>query len=100
MSTNEIQMTEQPFPADLQALFNELDRTDQEARQLASDLTEAQFNWQPGGGTGWSVAQCVKFHDIPYKAFRDILYTWVRFLQPSIVHRRGSSVAAWDRFLR
>ena len=42
----------------------------------------------------------VKFHDIAYKAFRDILYTWVMFLQPSIVHRRGSSVAAWDRFLR
>ncbi|HET9281059.1 MAG TPA: DinB family protein [Candidatus Angelobacter sp.] len=52
-------MTEQSYPADLQAILNELDRTDAEARQLVSTLTEAQLNWQPGGGTGWSVAQCL-----------------------------------------
>src|SRR5690242_8667426 len=48
-----------PYPEDLQAILNELDRTDAEARQLVSTLTEAQLNWQPGGGTGWSVAQCL-----------------------------------------
>jgi hypothetical protein len=50
-------MTEQPYPKDLQTILNELDRTDAEARQLAARLNEAQLNWQPGGGTGWSVAQ-------------------------------------------
>jgi hypothetical protein len=37
---------------------NELDRTDQEARQLALELNEAQFNWQ-AAPTAWSVAQCL-----------------------------------------
>ncbi|HKV93002.1 MAG TPA: DinB family protein [Candidatus Angelobacter sp.] len=53
-------MTEQSYPADLQAILNELDRTDTEARGLFSKLSEAQLNWQPGGGTGWSVAQCLE----------------------------------------
>lgn len=52
-------MTEQPYPPDLQTILNDLDRSDAEARQLVSTLTEAQLNWQPGGGTGWSVAQCL-----------------------------------------
>src|SRR6185312_14928074 len=54
-----VAMTEQSYPSDLQAILNELDRTDAEARNLVSKLTEAQLNWQPGGGTGWSVAQCL-----------------------------------------
>src|SRR5215472_4883029 len=49
----------QTYPADLQAVLTELDRADAEARQLVSELSEAQLNWQPGGGTGWSVAQCL-----------------------------------------
>ena len=52
------QITNQPLPADLQSVLNELDRTDQQARQLVSDLSEAQLNWQPGAGA-WSVAQCL-----------------------------------------
>jgi hypothetical protein len=52
-------MTEQPYPTDLNNIVNELDRTDGEARALVSTLSEAQLNWQPGGGTGWSVAQCL-----------------------------------------
>lgn len=49
---------EQVLPADLQAVMNELDRTDEEARQLVSGLRDAQLNWQPGAGA-WSVAQCL-----------------------------------------
>ena len=52
------QITNQPLPADLQAVLNELDRTDEDARQLVSGLSDAQLNWQPGPG-GWSVAQCL-----------------------------------------
>ena len=51
-------MTEQTYP-DLQAILNELDRTDAAARQLVSTLSEAQLNWQPCGGTSWSVGQCL-----------------------------------------
>jgi len=53
-------MREQTYPADLQSILNELDRTDAEARQLVSTLSEAQINWQPDGGSGWSVAQCLE----------------------------------------
>ncbi|HEX4602379.1 MAG TPA: DinB family protein, partial [Candidatus Angelobacter sp.] len=34
-------------------------RADDEARQLVNSLSDQQLNWQPGGGTGWSVAQCL-----------------------------------------
>lgn len=46
------------LPDDLQAILNELDRTDEEARQLVASLTEAQLNWHPSP-TAWSVAQCL-----------------------------------------
>lgn len=52
------QITNQPLPADLQSVLNELDRTDEEARQLVSDLSGAQINWRPSP-TAWSVAQCL-----------------------------------------
>lgn len=52
------QIANQPLPADLQSVLNELDRTDSEARQLVSGLSDAQLNWQPGSGA-WSVAQCL-----------------------------------------
>jgi hypothetical protein len=52
------QITNQPLPADLQAVLNDLDRTDEDARQLVSGLSDAQLNWQPGPGA-WSVAQCL-----------------------------------------
>src|SRR5689334_17210062 len=56
--TNQSLITNQTLPADLQSVLNELDRADQQARQLVSDLSEAQLNWQPGAGA-WSVAQCL-----------------------------------------
>jgi hypothetical protein len=46
------------LPDDLQSILNELDRTDEDARQLVTSLTEAQLNWHPLP-TAWSVAQCL-----------------------------------------
>jgi len=56
--SSQTQITNQTLPADLQSVLNELDRADQQARQLVSDLSEAQLNWEPGAGA-WSVAQCL-----------------------------------------
>jgi DinB superfamily len=95
MSTNEIQMTEQPFPADLQALLNELERADQEARQLASGLTEAQLNWQPGGGTGWSVAQCLDHLARINTVYIAALRTAVHAVKPGTVPRGGPIQPGW-----
>jgi hypothetical protein len=48
------------LPADLRTVVDELDRTDQQTRVMVAGLSETQLHWQPGGGTGWSVAQCLE----------------------------------------
>src|SRR5260370_35090116 len=58
MASGHIQGPKQALPDDLQSILNELDRTDQQVRELVSDLSEAQLNWQPGE-TAWSIAQCL-----------------------------------------
>src|SRR5690349_12397038 len=57
MSANSISF--QNLPADLQGVLRELDRSDQEARQLVNSLSDQQLNWQLDGGAGWSVGQCL-----------------------------------------
>lgn len=47
------------MPPDLQRLLAEIDAAEADARALTAPLTDTQGNWQPGGGTGWSVAQCL-----------------------------------------
>ncbi|MGD9905224.1 MAG: DinB family protein [Vicinamibacterales bacterium] len=47
------------MPPELQRLLDEIAAAEADARALAASLTDAQANWQPGGGTGWSVAQCL-----------------------------------------
>ena len=58
MESSKVQVTTLFMPGDLQSILDELDRTDQEARQLVSELSEAQLNWQPAPAA-WSVAQCL-----------------------------------------
>lgn len=58
MSTGNPKAMSQSLPDDLQSVLNELDRIDEEARQLVTSLTEAQLNWH-SSPTAWSVAQCL-----------------------------------------
>ncbi|HEY2914977.1 MAG TPA: DinB family protein [Candidatus Angelobacter sp.] len=58
MSTGNAQALNQPLPDDLQSVLNEFDRTDEEARQLVSKLSEAELNWH-SSPTAWSVAECL-----------------------------------------
>src|SRR5262245_61414530 len=81
-------MNEQSYPEDLQRILHELDRTDAEARQLVSTLTEAQLNWQPGSGTGWSVAQC-----LDHLAQSNALYTPA--LQAALRKAKAAPARAW-----
>ena len=46
------------LPPHLRAILVDLEKTDQQARRIASGLSDAQANWHPGE-TGWSVAQCL-----------------------------------------
>jgi hypothetical protein len=48
-----------PLHPELQSLLTAIDAAEADARSLAADLTDAQATWHPGGGAGWSVAQCL-----------------------------------------
>ena len=47
------------LPGDLQRLSDDMDAADAAAERLSASLTDAEFFWQPDGGTRWSVAQCL-----------------------------------------
>jgi DinB superfamily len=44
---------------ELQALLAAIDAAEADARSLTAGLSDTQANWQPGGGMGWSVVQCL-----------------------------------------
>jgi hypothetical protein len=48
------------LPPDLQRVLEGIDETDRAADTLAAGLSDAQMQWQPDGGTAWSVAQCLE----------------------------------------
>ena len=48
-----------PEPADLEHLLQAVAEAEVDAAALTAPLSDAQANWQPGGGSGWSVAQCL-----------------------------------------
>lgn len=47
------------LPPDLLEIRDELEAVSREARAILGGLDDAQGNWQPDGGRGWSVAQCL-----------------------------------------
>ena len=46
------------LPVDLQAIFDDLDKSDREARSIVGGLSDVQVNWQPRE-TAWSIGQCL-----------------------------------------
>jgi hypothetical protein len=58
MFASNAQIVNPPVPDDLQSILDELNRTDQEARQLIAEVGETQLDWRPAPGA-WSVAQCL-----------------------------------------
>jgi DinB superfamily len=48
------------LPDDVQQVIAQLDAADRKADEIVADLTDEQFDWQPDGGTRWSVAQCLE----------------------------------------
>ena len=88
MSTGNPKVLNQPLPDDLQSIMNELDRTDQEARQLVSGLSEVELNWQPGSGA-WSVAQCLDH-------LGQINSVYIMALQAAVRHADRNSVGSYE----
>lgn len=48
---------------ELQGMLDQLDAIKRDGEAVASDLTEAQFNWHPGEGR-WSIADCLQHLNI------------------------------------
>lgn len=48
------------LPPDLQEVLDGVESADRAADVLVADLSETQFHWQPHGGSGWSIAQCIE----------------------------------------
>ena len=46
------------LPPHLKTILDDLEKSDDGARRLAGDLSDAQVNWQPDE-TAWSIAQCL-----------------------------------------
>lgn len=82
------QITNQPLPADLQSVLTELNRTDEEARQLVRCLSEAELNWHPSP-TAWSVAQCLDH-------LGQINSAYIPALQAAVRHAGRNSVAPYE----
>lgn len=47
------------LPPELQGLLDDVAAAEQDARGLVRGLDDRQANWQPEGGAGWSIAQCL-----------------------------------------
>ena len=48
------------LPPDLQKVLDDIDAADRAGDALVAGLSDAQLHWQPDGGRGWSVAQCLE----------------------------------------
>jgi hypothetical protein len=68
--------------ADRVELMAELTRLSFEASALAAPLDEAQFNWRPDGGTGWSVGQCLEHLTRANRIYLDALEAACRKAPP------------------
>ena len=94
MSTNKVEIP-RTLPADLQSVMGALDKADQDAKQLVSELTEADLNWQPGGGTGWSVAQCLDHLAQINAVYTAALRAAARAADPKTTARNGPIRPGW-----
>lgn len=47
------------LPTELQALLDQTDANEREARALVEGLDEQHANWRPDAGRAWSVVQCL-----------------------------------------
>src|SRR5215467_5979052 len=83
------------LPPDLQKVLVELDAADQEAQRLVAGLSDEQVNWQPGGGTGWSIGQCLDHLRQGNSLYASALQDAVRNTQPESAPRKGPISPGW-----
>jgi DinB family protein len=83
------------LPADLQKVLADLDAADHEAQRLVAGLSEAQINWQPGGGTAWSVGQCLDHLAQANSVYTSALHDAVGRAKLGFAPRKGPISPGW-----
>jgi len=83
------------LPADLQKVVSDLDAADREAQRLVAGLSEDQLNWQPGGGTAWSVGQCLDHLAQANAVYTTALLDAVRRSKAASAPRKGPISPGW-----
>ncbi len=80
---------------DLQAILDELARTERLAQTLVAGLSDVQLNWQPNKGTTWSMAQCLDHLARVNTIYAVALEAAVRKNGASALPRRGPIRPGW-----
>jgi hypothetical protein len=81
------------FPSDLQDLFDQSVRSDEQAGKIFSGLSDEQLNWRPDGGRGWSIAQCLDHLAKTNSIYAPALEAAMR--RPGLSPRRGPIQPGW-----
>ncbi len=82
------------LPPDLQAILDDLDKSDAAARGIIGGLSEAQANWQPRE-TAWSVGQCVDHLARANKTYAAALLAALMDARAARKPRRAPIQPAW-----
>ena len=84
-----------PLPNDLAQIVAGLDSADHEAKRLITELNHDQLNWQPNGGSAWSVAQCLEHLAQCNKIYVAAMREAARRSSPAMLARRGPIRPGW-----
>jgi hypothetical protein len=90
-----VSLPHRDISSDLLSVIDELTRTEQEANGLVAGLTDAQLNWQPNNGNGWSIAQCLDHLARINTTYTAALRNAVSGANPRKVPRRGPIRHGW-----
>jgi len=77
------------LPRECSELVVELERLESEARARAEPLSEEAFNWQPPGGKGWSVGQCLDHLTRANRLYLDALEVGLQQAREQGLERKG-----------
>jgi hypothetical protein len=84
-----------PLHADLEAILQELDKSEVEARNLTEGLSDEQLNWQPNGGRSWSIAQCLDHLAKTNAVYTAAMVSATSSVPPGSRPRRGPIRPGW-----
>src|SRR5262245_29326512 len=82
------------LPPHLEAILEDLEKSDQEAQRIAGGLSDAQANWQPHENA-WSVAQCLDHLTRANTVYAAALSEAIKEAQTAKEPQRGPIQPGW-----